>query len=103
MSGHGVQFDRAEADALRQVNDDELPPALRQLQREDQPIRLGRHRLDTGAARNVDRRAVEPMSSRGGWSAARHPAGNDNDQSSETDNEHQAHHDNQDLEGAHGA
>src|SRR5258708_23726917 len=57
-----MQLDRAEVNALRQVDDDELPPALGQLQREDQPIRPGRHRLDTGAARNVYRRGSEPPS-----------------------------------------
>jgi len=96
-----MQFDRAEPNALRQVDDDELPSALGQRQGEDQSVRSGRHRLDPSAARNVDRRGGELMSSRGGRSAARYPAGNDHDQSSKTDDEHHAHHDNQDLERTH--
>jgi hypothetical protein len=96
-----MQFDRAEPNALRQVDDDELPSALGQRQGEDESVRSGRHRLDASAARNVDRRGGEPMSSRGGGSAARYPAGNDHDQSSKTDDEHHAHHNNQDLERTH--
>jgi len=96
-----MQFDRSETNALRQVDDDELPSAVGQRQREDQPVRVRRHRLDAGAAWDVDRRGGEPMSSRGGGSAARYPAGNERDQSSKTDDQHHAHHDNQDLERAH--
>ena len=97
-----MQFDRSEANTFGQVDDDELFSALRQRQGEDQPVRSRRHRLDAGAARNLDRWGGEPMSSRGCGSAARHPAGNDRDQSSETDGEHHSHHYNQKLERAHG-
>ncbi len=96
-----MQFDRSQANALRQVDDDELPSSVGQRQGEDQPVRARRHRLDAGAARNVDQRGGELTSSRGGGSAARHPARNDRDQSSETDDQHHAHHDNQDLERTH--
>jgi len=37
----------------------------------------------------------------GGGSAARNPAGNERDQSGKPDDQHHAHHDNQDLERAH--
>src|SRR5271167_117591 len=77
-----MQFDRFEANTLRQVDNDELPPALGQRQGEDQPVRARRHRLDAGAARNVDRRGGESVSSHGGGSAARYPAGDERDQSS---------------------
>src|ERR1700730_6784451 len=101
-SWNGMQFDRSETNALHQVDDDELPSALGKRQGEDQPVRSGRHRLDASAARNVDRRGGELMSSRGVGSAARYPTGNDRDQSCKTDDEHHAHHDNQDLERTHG-
>src|SRR5947209_14742239 len=79
-SWNWMQFDRAEASTLRQVEDDELPSPVGQRQGEDQPIRTRCHRLDAGAARNVDRRGGEAMSSRCGGSAARPPAGNDHHQ-----------------------
>ena len=59
-----------------------------------------RHRLDAGAARNFDLPGRLSYERRSGGSA-RYPAGNDGDQSSETDDQHYAHDDNQDLERAH--
>src|SRR5262252_3722776 len=100
-SRRGMQFDRAEPSAARQIYHQELSSALGQHQRKDQPVGCGRHRLDARAARNVDCRAGKHTDRGVRGSAARDPACDDGDQSSEADNEHHAHHYYQNLERAH--
>jgi len=100
-SRHGMQLDRAEPNAGGQIDNQELPAALGQRQRNHEPVQPNRHRLDAGIARNVNRRAAKHASRRRPGSPARYPAGNDRDQSSEAHDQHHAHHDNKDLERAH--
>jgi len=100
-SGRGAQLDRAETGACRQIDDDELSAAFGQRQSQDEAIRPGCHRLDARATRNVDRRGCERAGNIRWRAAARHSAGDDRDQSCEPDNEHDAHHDDQDFEPTH--
>jgi len=54
VSRQGMQFDRAQPSAARQIDHQELSSSLGQRQREDHSVGPGRHRLDPRAARNVD-------------------------------------------------
>jgi hypothetical protein len=54
-SGRRAQLDRAEVRARRQIDDDELSPAFRQHQFQDEAIRPDGHRFDPSVARDIDR------------------------------------------------
>jgi hypothetical protein len=100
-SRKGMQLDSSEANAFGQIDDDELSSPLGQSQRKDQPVRPGRHRLNAGPPRNIDRRAGEFANGRCGWPTARYSARNERYQGSETDDQHHTHHDNKDFERSH--
>ena len=96
-----MQIDRAETGAARQIYDYELPVAVGQLQSEDEAVSSGRHCLDACAAGDLYRPLPKQASRCRRVSAARNSTGNDHDQSRETDDEHDAHCNNQDFERAH--
>jgi hypothetical protein len=97
-----VQFDRAQTSAGRQIDDQKLPIAVRQLKPDHEAVPTGRHGLDAGAARDID----WPSETLWGFcrcrAAVRYSADNDDDEGSETANNHDPHHDNKNFERAHG-
>ena len=95
-----MEFDRAEAGARRQIEDDELAFAIGQHQIEDQTILRRRHCFDSRAARNLDRGGRKRMADSNARLPVRHPIGNDNDQCGKTSDQHNAHYDDQNLQSA---
>jgi hypothetical protein len=96
-----MQFDRTEASASAQINYHELSVTRRQRQGKDEPVRRNRHRLDACAVGNVDRPAGEGVRRGRGRPAARRFADDGCYEDCETDDEHDAHHHDQDLEPTH--
>src|SRR5690349_136210 len=100
-SWRGVEFDRPDANARAQIDYHELSVALRQRQRKDEPVYRNRHRFDAGVVGNVDRRIRDGASRGRDRPAARGFADDGRDEDCESDDEHNAHHNEQDLEPTH--
>jgi hypothetical protein len=96
-----VEFDRPDASASAEINYHELSVALRQRQHQGKAISPNRHRLDPGTAGNIDRRIREGASRVRDRPAARGFADDGRDKDCESDDEHNAHHNDQDLEPTH--
>jgi hypothetical protein len=97
-----MQFDRTQTSAGRQIDDQKLAIAVRQFQPDHEVVPTGRHRLDAGAARDIDRPSESPRGFRRRGAAVRYSADNSDDEGSETADNHDPHHDNKNFERAHG-
>jgi 23S rRNA pseudouridine1911/1915/1917 synthase len=93
-----VQLDRPKPGARRKVENDELAMAVLKRQIEDQAIWRGCHCLDPRPAWDLDRGGRERMVGARANLFMGQSAGNGQDQRSKADDEHDAHHDDDDFQ-----